>query len=651
VAEKSLETEVHEILKCIAKNKNFILTGGAGSGKTYSLISLIDELTKRYPTKTIACITYTNNAVAEIRSRSSNEKLWVSTIHEFIWDIIKNFQLEMKETITELINDDEICSFSFPTELIETNTFDMSYFANCKISYDEYYFLQPEKESKIGHDQILILAEKMFEKYSKLCDILKDRANLIFVDEYQDTDPSVEKILLEHINKSNKKCIVGFFGDSMQAIYDSGIGAITNKSVTRVDKQLNRRNPLSVITLANKFRDDGLEQKPSDDEKATNMKEGKVILGKVQFVYGTTLDELDLLKKTNLFSDWDFNSKETKELWLVHKANAKMAGFETLYKLYNSDSIIELIGKIRKKIKNDPLIINDDASFESVLEKVEITKGRGKNKILFTEDPQFITGYKSIYNRLKDELWGVVRQYRINADSLLSYKFNGLTDSYEAKSSRDRILRKLDSIYELIELYENKDYNTFLRKTGIKVRNSNDKKILYDGMMKLVESKDKQIAEIIKISAEVLGNHSSEAFNTFISEQGAYLWEQIKSISFTEYIKSIEYQKEYLPFATQHSIKGSEYDNILVVLDNQKWTKYNFKSLFSDNKQNENVYNRTKKLFYVCITRAKQNLMIFMPENDSEIISNVEEVFGKTNVINAEDYLRNRKNIFPENAR
>ena len=44
-----LEKEVVEALQCIKNGKNFILEGGAGSGKTYSLISLIIALTEELP--------------------------------------------------------------------------------------------------------------------------------------------------------------------------------------------------------------------------------------------------------------------------------------------------------------------------------------------------------------------------------------------------------------------------------------------------------------------------------------------------------------------------------------------------------------------------------------------------------------------------
>lgn len=93
----TLEKEVLEALQCIKNGENFILEGGAGSGKTYSLISLINALTEELPDIKIVCITYTNNAVAEILSRIENENLWVSTIHEFIWALIRKYQNEIKD--------------------------------------------------------------------------------------------------------------------------------------------------------------------------------------------------------------------------------------------------------------------------------------------------------------------------------------------------------------------------------------------------------------------------------------------------------------------------------------------------------------------------------------------------------------------------
>ena len=40
--------ELEEIKKCIENNNNFLLSGGAGSGKTYSLVQTINLIKEKY---------------------------------------------------------------------------------------------------------------------------------------------------------------------------------------------------------------------------------------------------------------------------------------------------------------------------------------------------------------------------------------------------------------------------------------------------------------------------------------------------------------------------------------------------------------------------------------------------------------------------
>ncbi|EOB2764465.1 UvrD-helicase domain-containing protein [Enterococcus hirae] len=635
MVEKSLEVEVESALHCIENKENFILTGGAGSGKTYSLISLIEQIGLIYPQKSMACITYTNNAVGEIRSRITNDKLWVSTIHEFIWNMICRFQKEIKETLVELINDssDERKMFKKPREFGETDEIDVNYFKRNKIIYDEYYNLNPDKESKISHDHILVLAERMFKKYRKLSDILKDSFNYIFVDEYQDTSPLIKEILLTHVrNNSKKDFVVGFFGDSMQAIYDTGVGSIEDESVRRISKVQNRRNPQTVITLANKLRIDEIEQVPSNDISAPNMKSGRVIEGTTKFVFGETLDTLEKMRHDTFFSNWDFtDGKTVKELWLTHKFNAEKAGFQNLYELYNSDLIFELITKINRRVNNgniDP----DSKTFEVIASEAQIKKRRNE---LLLEVIRMHKVYSNLYSSLASRSWEQVAEIYINKDSLLSYKYNGLTGQFEAGSKRDIILRKLDIVYELLELYHAKKYNSFLRTAKISIEKHDQKILLNKKMNELSESANRTIGDVILTADDFLPIRD-EIFNNFINGKGHYQWNRIKNLPFKEYTNSIMYQKEFLPFATQHSVKGSEYDNVLVVLDNGKWNKYDFRTLFNAGSTNESVKQRSAKLFYVCCTRAKRNLVVFMPTQNSDIISKAIELFGEDNVFNGD---------------
>lgn len=348
---RKLEYEVIRIFECIENRENFVLSGGAGSGKTYSLVSVINELYAKDPHAKIACITYTNAAVHEIQGRISNRNLHISTIHDFLWENISSYQKELKETLLEGINAEPSLYKNIHVEKPYSNEF------NNGVSYAENLSIAT---GKISHDEIIILANQMYRKYAKLCQILNDKYDYIFVDEYQDTFSEVVEIFLEHINriKTSRKCILGFFGDSMQSIYDKGVGDlqkyIEEGKVVEIRKKQNRRNPLSIIKLANKLRIDNLQQEPSTDINAPNMSDGKVKEGKAIFLYQIPADEL---KGKRYFRNWDFDDpKETKELRLTHNLIAYTAGFPELMDIYDKDPIVNLKMNLIRFLKEQVLI-------------------------------------------------------------------------------------------------------------------------------------------------------------------------------------------------------------------------------------------------------------------------------------------------------
>ena len=104
------------------------------------------------------------------------------------------------------------------------------------------------------------------------------------------------------------------------------------------------------------------------------------------------------------------------------------------------------------------------------------------------------------------------------------------------------------------------------------------------------------------------------------------------------------------PFSTQHKTKGSEFNNVLVILDNGNWSDYNFEYLFDENNIKQQlidgksrtkrklesfprILSRTQKIFYVCCTRSKENLAIFYHNPSSAVIGKAKEWFGQSNVI------------------
>ncbi|QZY57522.1 UvrD-helicase domain-containing protein [Crassaminicella profunda] len=482
----------------------------------------------------------------------------------------------------------------------------------------------------------------MYKKYKVLCDILKDKYKFIFIDEYQDTSPLVVQIFLEYIQQSRKKCIVGFFGDTMQSIYEDGIGDLSKyidlKSVQEVRKLQNRRNPQLVINLANKVRVDGLIQEPSEDNNAPNMENGQVKQGNIKFLYSSS-NNLGKLRGTKYFHGWRFDdAKETKELNLTHNLIAPKAGFSELMNIYDKDPIIQFKNDILKKIKTKKIPVDENATFSQVVELAPVKNKQKQLKIdLIVED----IDKNELYEQLKDLPFSYVRKIYLNKDSLIDDKKDDMDDENKKGSKRDDIIKHLFKIQLLVQLYEEKKYSEFIRKTEVKIDSITKKRQVKAIIEKIKSMSECTIEEVIDFADEERICKKDDKFNKFV-EKNEYIYNRVKKVKFKELQNLYYYLEGYTPFSTQHKIKGAEFDNVLVILDGGGWNNYNFEYLLNDslyaslNKSKQKSYNkillRTQKIFYVCCTRAKENLIVFYHNPSQSIINKAKEWFGKDNV-------------------
>ena len=89
------------------------------------------------------------------------------------------------------------------------------------------------------------------------------------------------------------------------------------------------------------------------------------------------------------------------------------------------------------------------------------------------------------------------------------------------------------------------------------------------------------------------------------------------------------YFTEESPFATHHGVKGAQFERVLVVVDDEEaaFHQYSYGKYFgyvplSENDQarieagEETVLDRTRRLFYVCCSRAMTDLavVLFVPD-------------------------------------
>lgn len=634
----NLEAEVQAIFLHIDEGRNFLLSGGAGSGKTYSLVQVIKQVLNENPSARVACMTYTNAAVKEIEERVNHNNLSVTTIHDFLWDNIKHFQKELKLALIGILNDAENTRYSI--EGLEEVTNDFFDRLEKGIQYKEYLKL---RDGIISHDEVILLAGILFANYPKLSDVVKDKYGFVFIDEYQDTNRTVIEIFLDSFNQSEKRCIIGFFGDAMQSIYQDGVGNIDEwkgnelGQVVEVRKEQNRRNPERIIRLANQIRTDGLVQAPSADLNAPNMQNGNIKQGEIVFIYSNNEDVGNVRNFLIQNHGWDFaNTKATKELNLTHNLIAEKAGFKNLMDIYDKDQIIAYKKRIKDYIKSNGIQIDfTENTFGEVINV--LSEGRTVAELRAIKPTagmqRFIDDNQNLFNIALAENYMMFSKLYFDKDQLLDDKKSSEDDENKKGSKRDRLIQHLFKIQNNIALYTNRDFNEFLRRTDYldRIHSIEDKITLRENIESLISVGEKTIEEIIIEANESGICIIGEQLTAFI-ESNKYLYDRVKTVRYSEFQLLYKYLEGKTPFSTQHKTKGAEYDNVLVILDNGGWNNYNFENLFLSN-GSESVLSRTQKIFYVCCTRAKEKLVIFYHQPNPKVIDRAKALFGDDSVI------------------
>jgi DNA helicase-2/ATP-dependent DNA helicase PcrA len=456
------------------------------------------------------------------------------------------------------------------------------------------------------------------------------------VDEYQDTSPLVVDILLRCLALTPKRNVVGFFGDAMQSIYEGGVGDLddfkgdSNSQVTEILKEQNRRNPTAVINLANKIRTDGLMQLPSDDVSAPNMHDGVPIAGTASFIYSS--DENIQLARD--FLKWDTSPLLTKELNLTHNLIATKAGFPNLMRIYDADKIIDFAKRIRDYLKDfEPDFDVSGKSFDQVCREVEVGKvGRVLERVSPTPGQRsYILEFPEVYKDALNQSFGKISSIYIDKDMLIDDQKADQSMLGGGGTTRDHLIKHLHKIQKIIQLYKLGDFNGFMRATDLKVRSHADKLLIKHEIEALSQSNGKTIGDVINQAHENGLVRRDDRLDEFMLVRG-YIYNQVCAVKYEEFQGLYNYIDGQTPFSTQHKTKGREFDNVLVVMDNGRWNNYNFESFFIGGGR-ESVISRTKKLVYVCCTRARKNLAIFYPQPSKEVIQKAKDLFGPDNVI------------------
>lgn len=651
------ETNALDLCKeCIDSHRNFVLQGGAGSGKTESLKELLLYIKQSQPQARVVCITHTNAAVAEIVSRVG-DRYPISTIHSFLYGLIGDYKKNIKAVISELFivplmiradQTEDISEADYKKAEYEKYKKVYSKYAsklysickencekvagkreydknpamynqslNCRIQalnerisgiieetdYSGIYYNETKFDSlgdlSYGHDGLLAIFHLLFERYPMLGKIISDKYDYLFIDEYQDTRAEILGDMLQLSSQHN--LAIGLFGDGMQSIYDDGIGSlsayITDGVLEEIPKADNYRCSYEVIKLINPLRLDSITQ----DVAFKRLPNGS---------YETEVDRHGIVKVLYAVTESKPTARSTPE---------EKEQFQVV--------INYLIAEAQKIASDSKVLILTN---KAIAEK---------------------NGFKQLYKVFDDRYVDV-------SDRIENYL---------------RSIQALD-VSDLCRLYLKGEFNELIklvRKGGYIIHTVSDKKKLHDIMQGIIDSKNFSMHEIVEIAishrlikrTETYSNISDrnanfleqlksdelyQKFKTFyLSGQNTYSrikdsgivsseeefdyyvsqWKRERFISelfssqlkFTEVLNYAKYLDEETDYITMHKTKGTSIPSVIVVMEEYFWNEYDFSLLYKPDERKIEKRVNSQKLIYVACSRAKNNLVCVRVLTSSEV--------------------------------
>ncbi|KWI56043.1 DNA helicase II [Burkholderia pseudomultivorans] len=116
-------------------------------------------------------------------------------------------------------------------------------------------------------------------------------------------------------------------------------------------------------------------------------------------------------------------------------------------------------------------------------------------------------------------------------------------------------------------------------------------------------------------------------------------YSKLRNVRYAEMVELVKFVEKQTPFATQHSVKGAEFENVLVVLGGG-WNHYNWPQLLelletgALNAKNTKGFYRARNLFYVSISRPMTRLAVLATQTLSDTaLTAVGRLFGNGNVM------------------
>lgn len=549
---------------CIDEGRDFRLEAGAGAGKTYSLVEALKRLIREQGEammqtgKKVACITFTENARDEIaRDIEMHPAILVDTIHGFAWAFISKFQKNLRGLVAG-------------TEERQETIAEAGGMQGQRVDYKLGFFGVDADKITLHHDDIPKYFAALITNV-KFRNLLREQFPIIFIDEYQDTDPLLINAFAEHFFGKVEGPLIGLFGDHWQTIYRSDYELAQFVDVEGIDKGANFRSDVAIVDVLNALRPELKQEQHHEPPGEARFFHSNSYIGERTNTAHAKADLPDAVKRQyvagvteQLVADgWDMAPAKTKVLMLTHNALAAEQGYPSIAGIFN---------------RNEAFAKKEDTLIEFLVDVVE----------------PLVTAYHGGSYGEMFRLTGKAPTIRTHDDKL----------SWRTDMDALQELRLGGTIGQVLD---------HLKKTR--------RPRLTDGVAKREDEIDRLGPEPVEDEPRSIGRHRA-----------------LREVAYTELIQLVKYLNGNTPFATQHSVKGAQFDNVLVILGGG-WNHYNWPRLLDIlqtnilTQQHKQGFFRARNLLYVALSRPQKRLAVLATQTLSgDTLATAARLFGAENV-------------------
>jgi len=599
------DVEIRELLDETPR-RAFVVIAGAGSGKTTSLVKALAHVARQHGPalrsrgQKVACITYTEIAASEIAEDvGAGPLVHVSTIHSFLWTLVRPFQKEVVAWVADKIDrkiaeaEETLQSERAKEPTKERARLDIERYKRHKdllpnVEQFRYGIGADYGRGVLGHGDILQLVPAMMVEKPLFARTVAARFPYVFVDESQDTTSGVVDALKAVAKMADGQMSLGFFGDPMQRIYPEGTGDIElEDGWARVEKPENFRSSERVLRVVNAVRADadGLKQVSGLPEK--QRREGETWF----FVLPADDHRQESLARARAWltengnaGDWSAESAHgAKVLMILHEMAARRLEFHPLWEAFHQ-------------------------------------VGRGSSL-----DRAFDEGVAWPLRPFQQAILPIVSQVHTEGHAVAAIRAHapGLSEDALAETDpRDALRAIRDGIRALRELMETGGPGSVALALRVAAES---------GLIDL----DPRLSAYLELPGDPgLDSEIEEADQSVLD---AFMQCDVRQLN-----AYFDYIATRTPFSTQHGTKGAEYDRVLLVLDDDegsKFTLYSYEKLLglkplstTDKKNQEegkdSVIERTRRLLYVSVSRAKEALAVVLFASDVDAAAEALERSG-----------------------